>query len=129
MFNKAFFSFLILASLVIVGRASAGGSTAEGGGDRPIGARALELAAARGCELGPAFYRMEEVMGANRPRMERVQYVCVGGVYRRNGFVPKYPRCIEGEDRLITEQETRGNHEREVAVRYTCRGGALRRNP
>lgn len=129
MFNKWMSSILVLAALLGGANAHSGGSTSEGGGDRPIAARALELASARGCELGPAFYRMEEVPGVNRPILQRVQYVCVDGVYRRNGYVPKYPRCAEGEDRMIAERETFGNHEREVIVRYTCRGGALRRNP
>lgn len=130
MFNKIFYIVAVFSLLLLGQRAESGGSTSEGGGDRPIGARAMELAMSQGCELGPVVYRMEEKAGSNRPVLERVQYICVDGVYRRNGYVPKYPsRCIEGENRMIGEREPYGNHDREVKVRYTCRGGVLRRNP
>lgn len=130
MFNKLIYSFVVLALLLVGSKAESGGSSSEGGGDRPIAARALELARAQGCERGPAFYRMEEIPGANRPVLRKVQYVCVSGIYRRNGYVPKYPpRCTEGEERMIIEQQDHGNHSRSVKVRYTCRSGMLRRTP
>jgi hypothetical protein len=90
----------------------------------------MQLAMASRCQPGQYFYRLEEKEGANRPILERVQYICVSGVFRRNGYVPKYhPRCTEGEDRMITERQPYGNHDREVRVRYTCVGGMLKRNP
>jgi hypothetical protein len=119
----------LLAAALAVGQAQASGVGGGGGGDRPIGARAMQLAMATNCEPGQYFYRLEEKVGANRPILERVRYVCVNGTFRRNGFVPKYRRCIEGEDRMITERETYGNHDRDVQVRYTCVGGMLKRNP
>lgn len=130
MCNKLIYSLVVVAALLIGANAQSGGSSSEGGGDRPISARAMQLAMAQGCEAGSYFYRMEEIVGGNRPRLEKVQYVCVDGRFRRNGFVPKYPaRCSDGEDRMIPERQTWGNHERDVMVRYTCVGGRLKRNP
>jgi len=128
MFNRI--ALFLLVAATAVGQAEASGVGGGGGGDRPIGARAMQLAMASRCEPGQYFYRLEEKASANRPILEKVRYVCVNGVFRRNGFVPKYhPRCVEGENRLITERETYGNHDRDVQVRYTCVGGVLRRNP
>lgn len=128
MCNKLIFSFLILAGLCGSGQGIAGGSSSEGGGDRP--ARFVDLASARGCAMGPYKYIREEIDTAGGTRTQNTLYLCVDGVYRRNGYVPKYPApCEEGATRQIKEWQSYGDHDREVMVDYTCRRGVWRMDP
>lgn len=129
MYIKFIFTAFIFSAAYSVAAFGASGVGAGGGGDRPLGLKGVEMASAAACEHGPYVYLLEEVPGANRPVPRKVLYVCVDGIYRREGKVPRYNRCAEGESRMNAEWVTHGNHEREIKVRYTCIGGRFQRNP
>jgi hypothetical protein len=124
MINKSLLLLLATFLFIAQGPAKASGVGGGGGGDRPV-----TVAYAEACERGPYFYQMEEDDSAPRPVLRSILYICVNGIYRKNGYVPKYPRCTEGESKLLKEWQTYGNHDREVNVRYTCVNGILKRNP
>ena len=126
--SRIVWHWLTALALLISGTAEASGVGGGGGGDRPA-ARPLEFVSSGSCEKGPYMYLMEPDPSGNHNVMVRVLYVCADGIYRRNGYVPKYPRCTDGQERMNTERVPRGNHDLEVPVRYVCVSGFWRRRP
>lgn len=126
---------LFLAALAVIVSLPAFASSvgSGGGGDRPE--RILRPAfAAREprCQDGDRTYHVEDVTPwGNQKTLQKVEYVCVGGGFFRNGKVPvTNPRCEEGSTKQIVEDVTPWNDTPTYEpVNYVCfRGRFFREN-